>query len=108
MTQEEADWTLAKCRKQIDTVDLELLRLLNQRATIVEDIVRVKNALELPIFEPRREDAVFHNVTSSNQGPLTNDALQRIYARIMDEMRSLQWIRRQQAQQGSAQQGSSE
>ena len=99
MTQQEADRTLAECRQRIDAIDLELLRLLNQRTSVVEEIVRVKNALEMPIFEPRREDAVFRNVTSHNAGPLTADALQRIFARIMDEMRSLQYIRRQQAQQ---------
>ena len=100
MTQQEADRILAECRQRIDSIDLELLKLLNQRTGVVEEIVRVKNALELPIFEPTREDAVFRNVTSHNAGPLTADALQRIFARIMDEMRSLQYVRRQQQQRG--------
>ena len=101
MTQEEAERTLAECRQRIDAIDLELLRLLNQRTSVVEEVVRVKNALEMPIFDQRREDAVFGNVTAHNAGPLTSDALQRIFARIMDEMRNLQYIRRQQAQQDS-------
>ena len=101
MTQEEADRILGECRKKIDGIDLELLKLLNQRASIVEEIVVVKNALALAIFEPKREDAVFENVTSHNTGPLTSDALQRVFSRIMDEMRSLQWLRRHQ-QQGPA------
>ena len=78
--------------------DARRLKLLNRRTDVVEEIVRVKNALALPIFEPQREDAVFRNVISHNTGPLTPDALQRIFARIMDEMRSLQYVRRQQQQ----------
>ena len=102
MTPQEADSTLAECRKKIDAIDLELVRLLSQRANVVEDIVRVKNALEMSIFEPKREDAVFDNVTGNNPGPLANDALQRIFARIMDEMRGLQWQIRHQQQEGRA------
>ena len=39
-----------------------LLDLLNRRTRIVEDIGRAKEALELPIYEPKREDDVFRNV----------------------------------------------
>jgi len=57
---------LANCRERIDAVDLELLKLLNRRTAIVEEIGRIKQALTLPIYEPRREDQVFANVLNSN------------------------------------------
>ena len=47
----------------------------------------------MPIYEPRREDQVFDNVTSNNGGPLTPDAVKRIFERIIDEMRTIQRIR---------------
>jgi len=81
---------LAECRTQIDAVDLKLLALLNERTRIVEEIGRIKQNLSLPIYEPKREDRVFHNVTSNNNGPLTADALKRIFERIIDEMRNIQ------------------
>lgn len=81
---------LAECRTQIDAVDLKLLALLNERTRIVEEIGRIKQDLSLPIYEPKREDQVFHNVTSNNDGPLTADALKRIFERIIDEMRNIQ------------------
>ena len=81
---------LAECRNQIDTVDLKLLALLNERTRIVEEIGRIKQDLSLPIYEPKREDQVFHNVTSNNQGPLSAEALKRIFERIIDEMRNIQ------------------
>jgi chorismate mutase-like protein len=81
---------LAECRHQIDAVDLKLLVLLNERTRIVEEIGRIKQDLSLPIYEPKREDQVFHNVTSNNKGPLSADALKRIFERIIDEMRNIQ------------------
>ena len=81
---------LAECRTLIDAVDLKLLALLNERTRIVELIGRIKQNLSLPIYEPKREDQVFHNVTSNNNGPLTAEALKRIFERIIDEMRNIQ------------------
>ena len=87
---------LEDCRVRIDALDLELLELLNQRTRIVEEIGRIKQELSLPIYEPRREDDVYRNVVAHNDGPLSEDALKRIFERIIDEMRSLQKMRREQ------------
>jgi chorismate mutase len=87
---------LEDCRVRIDTLDRELLELLNQRTRIVEEIGKIKQELGMPIYEPRREDDVYRNVTAHNGGPLSEDALKRIFERIIDEMRSLQKMRRQQ------------
>ena len=93
MTLEEALRALEEYRVSIDALDLCLLELLNQRTLVVEQIGRVKRAAKLPIYEPRREDQVFDNVTSHNGGPLTPDAVKRIFERIIDEMRTIQRIR---------------
>jgi chorismate mutase len=95
VTPEEAQKALAKHRDEIDAIDLGLLDLLNRRTRVVEKIGQIKEELALPVYEPKREDDVFRNVTSHNAGPLTPDALQRIFERIIDEMRSLQRTRRQ-------------
>ncbi|HEV2689807.1 MAG TPA: chorismate mutase [Bryobacteraceae bacterium] len=81
---------LAECRQKIDVVDLKLLALLNERTRIVEEIGRIKQKLTLPIYEPKREDDVYRNVTTNNPGPLTAEALKRIFERIIDEMRTIQ------------------
>jgi chorismate mutase len=62
---------LADCRKRIDVLDVKILGLLNERTRVVEEIGRIKQALNLPIYEPKREDQVFNNVTTNNQGPLS-------------------------------------
>jgi chorismate mutase len=43
--------------------------LLNERTQVVEEIGRVKRASDLPIYEPKREEQVFANVTGSNTVP---------------------------------------
>ena len=94
----ESDWGLARlieCRNAIDDVDLKILALLNERTRIVEEIGQVKQRLTLPIYEPKREDQVFLNITSNNQGPMPNDAVKRVFERIIDEMRSIQKLRMQ-------------
>lgn len=93
MTKDEAARLLQESRARIDELDRQLVELLNRRTRIVEDIGRAKEAAGLPVYEPNREEDVFRNVFSHNQGPLTAEALRGIYERIMDEMRSLQRIR---------------
>jgi chorismate mutase len=84
---------LKRCRVEIDALDLRLLELLNQRTRIVEEIGNVKQALHMGIYEPKREDQVFANVTGHNSGPLPNDAVKRIFERIIDEMRTVQKLK---------------
>jgi chorismate mutase len=100
MTREEALRALAEARKTIDALDVQLVELLNRRTRAVEQIGRAKESLAMPIYEPKREEDVFRNVTDHNQGPLTTDAVKSIFERIIDEMRTLQRMRRQQKEQG--------
>ena len=89
----EADWgraRLAECRTIIDELDVKLLALLNERTQIVLEIGRVKQELSSPIYEPKREEQVFQNITSHNGGPLSNEAAKRVFERIIDEMRTVQ------------------
>jgi chorismate mutase len=93
MTPDEARAKLDEFRILIDDVDRRIVELLNDRTRVVEEIGRVKRDAQLPIYEPKREDQVFANITQSNQGPLDPGAVRRIFERIIDEMRQIQRIR---------------
>jgi len=93
MTQDEARKKLDELRVLIDDVDQRIVALLNERTCVVENIGRVKREAQLPVYEPRREEMVFANVTACNQGPLTPEALRRIFERVIDEMRQIQRVR---------------
>jgi chorismate mutase len=92
MTQAEAEWLLAECRRKIDAIDVQLRDLLNQRAGIVDGVVRAKETLALPVYEPQREEDVVRKATSGNPGPLSDEALRNIFETIMREMRQIQQV----------------
>ena len=87
MTEAEAEWLLAECRRKIDLLDFELRQLLNDRATIAHDVVRAKRVLGLPVFQPQREEQVLRRVRVANPGPLSDDAIERIFQIIIREVR---------------------
>jgi chorismate mutase-like protein len=93
MNREDGLKILAECRDRIDELDRRILALLNERTLAVERIGRVKQLLAMPIYEPKREDEVFRNVTGHNRGPLPADAVRRVFERIIDEMRTVQKLR---------------
>lgn len=98
MTPEEARARLEEYRVSIDEIDRRLVALLNERTEIVECIGRVKREARLPVYEPRREDQVFANITAANQGPISHEAVRRIFERIIDEMRGIQRNRMQNSE----------
>jgi len=82
---EIADW-----RKKIDAIDRELVRLLNERARCVVEIGEIKRANSLPIQQTSREQEVLKNVLDSNQGPLQNEQLRRVFQQIVEEAKGLE------------------
>ncbi len=90
MNREQALERLAYCRQSIDEIDVRILELINARTLVVEEIGRIKQQFAMPIYEPKREDEVFRNVTVNNGGPLSTEAVHRVFERIIDEMRGVQ------------------
>ncbi|WP_294581855.1 prephenate dehydratase [uncultured Thomasclavelia sp.] len=81
---------LKQCRKEIDEIDQQLIKLFEQRMSLSKEVVTYKLAHDLEIFQPQRE----HEVIEKNVGRLKNSKLQE-YARefvqdIMDVGKSYQ------------------
>ncbi len=77
-------------RKKIDEVDLQLVRLLNDRAQYAAEIGTIKIALGLAAYTPEREKEIMMNVTAANGGPLSSEAVRRLFERIVDESRAVE------------------
>ncbi len=82
--------TLDRLRKEIDRIDLQVLRLLNRRALVARRIGELKRKQGLPIFDAKREGTVLSRMSRANQGPLPESAIQGIFLRILRENRRLQ------------------
>ncbi len=77
-------------RKRIDRLDKRIVKLLNQRAGYADEIGKIKEKLGIEVYSPEREKQVIENVSKNNPGPLTDEAVQRLYERIIDESRRLE------------------
>lgn len=81
-------------RQEIDRLDDEILRLLNDRSHHVIAIGKAKrqadpNAL---LHTPGREAAIVDRLTKLNTGPFPNDAIRPVYREIMSASLSLEGI----------------
>ncbi len=90
------DW-----RERIDVVDLKILDLLNQRARYSVEIGKIKHRLNLPVYVPERERAIYARLEQANQGPLTGAAVRRLFERIIDESRRLEKDRNEETKSAS-------
>ena len=81
-----SDW-----RKRIDELDEKLVELLNQRSRCASEIGRLKRKTGEPVYQPERERQVLEQVQQGNGGPLSNEQLRRIFERIVDEARMVEF-----------------
>ena len=85
--------TIDDLRIKIDQLDQELLRIFNQRAGLALQIVHVKKELDLPVYNPDREQYIFDKMQQLNPGPLDDQAIKRMFERVIDESRTLERIK---------------
>lgn len=76
------------CRAEIDSIDAELVKLLNRRAALALKIGKLKHGRGLEICDPQREREVIERACRTNQGPLAHSAVERIFRRIVREARA--------------------
>lgn len=77
-------------RKQIDTVDTELIALLNRRADLVHEVGVVKKRDGLQIYAPEREDALLRRLVEKSEGRLPEKSIRAIYREIMSAALALE------------------
>jgi chorismate mutase len=77
-------------RKEIDDIDLELLRLLNMRARLALKVGALKQTANLPFCDPDRERSILQRLQEINSGPLDEHAVSKVFRRIICESRRVE------------------
>lgn len=90
MTQPTQSEALAGLRVQIDSLDQQLLSLLNQRARVAEQVGEIKRAEGSPFFRPDRVAQVIDKIQATNKGPLLNQHVGSIWREIMSACLALE------------------
>lgn len=84
--------SIDEIRQEIDRLDSELLRIFNERASLALRIGEIKKERQLPVYDPSREKIIFERMQKENPGPLDNQAIVRLFERVIDESRRLERI----------------
>jgi monofunctional chorismate mutase len=82
--------SLDSLRRQIDELDLEILRLLNERMEIVERIAAFKRRAGIQVQDRAREEAILSRLEEENRGPLSREAVEDIFREIIEVSRAIQ------------------
>ncbi len=81
---------LDELRDRIDTIDDEILSLLNKRMEFVKSIGELKNKNKTPIYRPEREKAIISRLVEQKHINLDKKAIEAIFYEIFSVSRNLE------------------
>lgn len=81
---------LVELRSEIEAVDQKILDLLNDRASIVQEIGKLKEMQGVKRFDPVRERKLLDLIADRNKGPFETSTLQYIFKQIFKASLELQ------------------
>jgi chorismate mutase/prephenate dehydratase len=82
--------SLDALRVRIDRVDREILAQLNERAKLVQEVGRVKEATGASVYEEARERRIVKALVDQNPGPFPDVGLGPVFREIISATRSLE------------------
>ena len=83
------------CRQEIDRIDAELVKLLNERAKQAQHIGAYKLKQKRDnLYDPSREAKLLNKLRDLNNGPLLTNHIERIYREIISSCLSLERVQR--------------
>ncbi|WP_424946836.1 prephenate dehydratase [Candidatus Spongiihabitans sp.] len=87
----ETDKKLEVFRDKIDNIDVDILRLMNQRLSAAQSIAQIKATSAQPAFyRPEREAQVLSRLQNLNDGLLQDSSLESLFREIMSITRGIE------------------
>ncbi|MED1781329.1 bifunctional 3-deoxy-7-phosphoheptulonate synthase/chorismate mutase [Brevibacillus fortis] len=77
-------------RKQIDEINLQILELINKRATLVQELGKEKEKQGSNRFDPERERQMLNLLVENNKGPFNDNAIRHLFKQIFQASLVLQ------------------
>src|SRR5699024_5010268 len=72
-------------RDELDSLNLDILNLVNKRAKLVQDIGEIKGKQRTQRFDPVRERDMLDHIISKKNGPFKNATIEHIFKEIFKE-----------------------
>ena len=73
---------LDQLRQQVEDINLQLLALINERAKLVQDIGKVKEAGGVNRYDPVRERMMLNVIKEHNNGPFEDKIVEHLFKEI--------------------------
>ena len=71
-------------RAEITRTDLEIVAAVNRRARLVAELHAHKRRAGYPLRDPQRERRLLERLDQANRGPISQEALHRLYAVLIE------------------------
>lgn len=77
-------------RQKIETIDRQILHLLNERAGVAMEVGKVKSEANMNPYSPQREEEILKRLNLPNTGPFPQGAISPVFREIISACRSLE------------------
>lgn len=73
---------IAELRSEIDDINLQILELLNKRASVGSEIGKLQAAHGSQIYDPQRESQMLTVLQMANEGPFSNETISALFKEV--------------------------
>lgn len=80
---------LLALRDRIDELDLGILRLVEQRGRVVEEILALKQSAGMPVLDENRERQLLRRLQARHRGPHDWHDVERVFRLLLEISRGL-------------------